>query len=97
MAYMAQQWLTSAVRDAFKDRADAAEQAAEAARVHAWLESLPLERAAVAALVEPIAALEDGLAASAGLTARQTRSAARSRPDLPGIIAPAIPSDVKKP
>ena len=58
---MAQQWLATAVRDAFRDRADAADQAAEAARVLAWLASLPIERAAVAALVEPIAALADGL------------------------------------
>jgi hypothetical protein len=61
VAYMAQQWVATAVRDAFRDRADALEQAAEAARVRAWLASLPLDRGTVAALVEPIAALEDGL------------------------------------
>ncbi len=61
MAYMAQQWLTTVVLDAFGGRTDAPDQAAEAARVRAWLASLPLERAAIAALVEPIAALEDGL------------------------------------
>jgi hypothetical protein len=61
MAYMAQQWLASAVRDAFRDRADAADQADEAARVRAWIASLPLDRATIAALAEPIAAIEDGL------------------------------------
>lgn len=61
MAYMAQQWLATAARDAFRDRGDALDQAAEAARVRGWLASLPLDRATAAALVEPIAALEDGL------------------------------------
>lgn len=61
MAYMAQQWLANTIRDAFRDRSDAPEQAAEAARLRAWLESLPLDRATVAVLVEPVAALEDGL------------------------------------
>jgi hypothetical protein len=61
MAYMAQQWLVTAVRDAYRDRADAADEAAEAGRVRAWLASLPLDRAAVAALLEPIDALVDGL------------------------------------
>jgi hypothetical protein len=61
MPYMAQQWLTTAVRDAFRDRVDAPDQAAEATRVREWLASLPLDRATVTALVEPIAALEDGL------------------------------------
>lgn len=58
---MAQQWLTTAVRDAFGGRADASDQAAEAARVLSWLASLPLDGTTIAALVEPIAALEDGL------------------------------------
>jgi hypothetical protein len=58
---MAQQWLATAVREAFRDRTDALDQAAEAARVQAWLASLPLDRSTVAALVEPIAALQDGL------------------------------------
>jgi hypothetical protein len=62
---MAQQWLETAARDAFRARADALDQAAEAARVRTWLASLPLDGTAVAALVEPIAALEDGLRAAA--------------------------------
>ncbi len=61
MAYMAQAWLTTAVHDAYRGRADAVETAAEAARVRAWLAALPLDRATLAALVEPIDALEDGL------------------------------------
>lgn len=61
MAYMAQQWLTNTIRDSFRDRSDALEQAAEAARLRVWLASLPLDRATVAMLVEPVAALEDGL------------------------------------
>lgn len=63
---MAQQWLATAVRDAYRHRRDAAEQATEAARVRVWLASLPLDRAAVAALIEPIAALEEGLREAAG-------------------------------
>jgi hypothetical protein len=65
VAYMAQQWLSTAVRDAFRDRPDAVEQAAEAERVRAWLASLPLDGAVIAALDEPIAALEDGLRGAA--------------------------------
>ena len=61
MPYMVQQWLTTAVRDTYRARSDAGEQADEAARVGAWLAALPLDRAVVAALVEPVAALEDGL------------------------------------
>jgi len=74
---MAQQWLETSVRDAFRGRGDALDQADEAARVRAWLASLPLDRAAGAALDEPMAALEDGLrkAASdvAGLVERGAR------------------------
>lgn len=61
MAYMAQQAVTTAVRDAFRNRPDALEQAEEAARCRAWIESLPLPRALIAPIVEPITALEDGL------------------------------------
>jgi hypothetical protein len=61
MAYMAQQAVETAIRDAFLDRPDALAQAAEAARCRAWLESLPLPAVMIAAIVEPIAALEDGL------------------------------------
>jgi hypothetical protein len=72
MAYMAQQWLADAARDAFRTRSDALVQAAQAATMRAWLASLPLDRRALAALDEPIAALEGGL-----------REAARPRPSSP--------------
>jgi hypothetical protein len=61
MAYMAQQAVTTAIRDAFRDRSDARVQAEEASRCRAWLESLPLGATVLAPIVEPIAALEDGL------------------------------------
>ncbi len=61
MAYMAQQAVATAVREAFRDRPDALAHAEEAARCRAWLGSLPLDRSLLASIVEPIAALEDGL------------------------------------
>lgn len=69
MPYMAQQWIETAAREAFRDRDDAADQAAEAGRMKAWLASLPLERGALAALVEPITALEAGMRRAARDTA----------------------------
>jgi hypothetical protein len=77
MAYMAQQWLATAARDAFRGRPDALDRAAEAARIREWLASLPLDHATIAALVEPIAALEDGLRrAGRGATGGATGDAA---------------------
>jgi hypothetical protein len=61
MAYMTQQAVTTAIRDAFRQRPDALAHADEAARFRAWLISLPLEPQLIASLVEPVAALEDGL------------------------------------
>lgn len=61
MAYMAQQAVTTAVREAFRDRPDALAQADQAARCRAWLASLPIEASLLAAILEPIAAIEDGL------------------------------------
>jgi len=61
MAYMAQQAVTTAIREAFRDRPDARAQAEEATRCRAWLESLPLSARVLAPIIEPIAALEDGL------------------------------------
>jgi hypothetical protein len=75
---MAQQWLTNAVRDAYSGRPEAVDTAAETARVKAWLASLPLDRAAVAALLEPIEALEDGL----------HQAALAGRSPHPGAAAP---------
>ena len=61
MSYMAQQAVTTAIRDAFRDRDDALGQAATAAEIRAWLEGLPLGPAMLATIVEPIAAIETGL------------------------------------
>lgn len=61
MAYMAQQAVMTAVREAFQDRPDSISHAAEAKRVRAWLASLPIEPSLLAAIIEPIAAIEDGL------------------------------------
>lgn len=61
MAYMAQQAVETAIRDAFVDRPDALAQAAEASRCRTWIESLPLPPATIAAIVEPVAAIEAGL------------------------------------
>lgn len=61
MAYMAQQAVRTAIRDAFADRSDAGTQAEEAGRFRHWLESLPLDRGLIAAIAEPIEALEEGL------------------------------------
>jgi hypothetical protein len=58
---MAQEWIASAARDAFRDRDDALDRAVEAARIRAWLASLPLDKRTIAALDEPIAALEAGM------------------------------------
>ncbi len=61
MAYMAQQAVTTTIRDAFRSRDDAPDQALEAARCLEWLRSLPLPDAMLAAIVEPVAAIEAGL------------------------------------
>lgn len=61
MAYMAQQAVTTAILEAFRDRPDARVQADEAARCRAWLASLPLDATLLAPIIEPIAAIEDGL------------------------------------
>jgi len=61
MAYMAQQAVTTAIREAFRDRPDALAQAEEAVRCRAWIEALPLDPSLLAPIIEPIKALEDGL------------------------------------
>lgn len=73
MPYMAQQWLETAAREAYRGRGDTLDQAAEAARVLAWLRSLPLDRSTIAALVEPIAALQDGMRLATRDDARRER------------------------
>ena len=72
MAYMAQQHLETAIFEAFRERSDSRDQAVEAQRCRTWLEALPLDRSLVAALVEPIAAIEDGLLRAE--RARRTRT-----------------------
>ncbi len=78
MAYMAQQWISDAARDAFREREDALDRAAEAASMRAWLASLPLDRRTIATLDEPIASLEDGMRVAARARAG-TRSPGRGR------------------
>lgn len=61
MAYMTQQAVMTAIRDAFRQRPDALARADEAARFRAWLASLPIDGALIATILEPVAALEEGL------------------------------------
>jgi ABC-type thiamine transport system ATPase subunit len=71
MAYMAQQWVTDRVREAYRDRTREASTAAEEAqRVRAWLTTLVLDTAVVAVIDEPLAALESGLRSAAQRPAR---------------------------
>lgn len=78
MAYMAQQAVETATRDAFQDRDDVGDQAAEAARCLAWLRTLPLPEAMLSPVVEPVAAIEAGLRDADRLYRR--RSAATGHP-----------------
>jgi hypothetical protein len=84
MAYMAQQWIADATRDAFRERGDALDRAAEAAAMRTWLASLPLDRKVIATLDEPVAALEHGM-----------REAARNETRVPSPSAgrPVGPTD----
>lgn len=76
MAYMAQQWVTDRVHDAFRDRTDeASAAAAEARRIRAWLATLGLDPPVAAVIDEPLAALEDGLRAATSV--RSTADDAR--------------------
>jgi len=71
MAYMAQQWVTDRVREAYRDRTrEASTEAEEAQRVRAWLTTLVLDTAVVAVIDEPLAALESGLRSAAQRPAR---------------------------
>ncbi|HLE58280.1 MAG TPA: hypothetical protein VJA85_01395 [Candidatus Limnocylindria bacterium] len=62
MAYMVMQRTTTAVREAYAGRADVAEQHTRARECRAWLESLAIQPALRAELVEPIRAVEEALA-----------------------------------
>jgi hypothetical protein len=60
MAFMAYQRYTTAVKRAYGDRADASEQHARAVEFREWLESLAIDSAVRAELVEQARALEHG-------------------------------------
>jgi len=53
--------VTMDVVAAYRDRPDTAAQLEHAKQVHAWIDALPLDAATRAAVLEPIAAVEDGL------------------------------------
>lgn len=63
MAYMVQQRIVSAIREAYADRPDRDRHLAAAKGCREWLESLAVEPGLRASLVEPIAAVEEALAA----------------------------------
>lgn len=69
--YMVHQRTTTAVRDAYRgaDRAVIERELAESRRSRAWLESLQIDPAVRASLVEPIAILEEAFAEIARTTA----------------------------
>ena len=74
MAYMVYQRYATAIREAYGAEVSQAElegSLADAGRARAWLESLPIEEALRASLVEPIAVIEDALA---GLIRRRSRA-----------------------
>lgn len=60
MAYMVYQQYTTAVKRAYRDRADVAEQRARARAFREWLQSLEIDPAIRADLVEQALALERG-------------------------------------
>lgn len=62
MSYMVMQRYTSAVREAYARRLGLDRQVAQAAACRAWLESLEIDPALRAELVEPIRALEEAFA-----------------------------------
>ena len=62
MAYMGMQRYTTAIREGYADRTDVSEQLANAAECRVWLESLAIDPAIRAELIEPIRAVEEALA-----------------------------------
>lgn len=62
MAYMVTQRVTTAVRESYGRRPDAAAQLDQAGACRTWLESLAIDPAIRAELVEPIRAVEEALA-----------------------------------
>jgi hypothetical protein len=75
MSYMAQQALTTAIRDAFADRPDVDEQLAEADRCLSWLSTLPIAPALLAPVLEPVDAVALGLRDAARARARRSTGA----------------------
>lgn len=61
MAHMLFQRITTAVREGYIGRDDAERQLAAATAWRSWAEGLAVDATTRAALVEPIAAVEDGL------------------------------------
>jgi hypothetical protein len=84
MAYMAQQAVRTAVRDAFRDRPDALRQADEAARFRRWMHELPIDPALVAAIAEPVVAIEEGLRDADRLRGREADRRRELEADRPG-------------
>lgn len=61
MAHMIFQRMATAVREAYSARDDVEAELARARDVRAWAEALAIDPTTRAGLVEPIAAIEDGL------------------------------------
>ena len=62
MAYMVMQRVTTAVHTGYAGRTDLAEQLSQARACRAWVESLSIDPAVRAELIEPIRAVEEALA-----------------------------------
>jgi hypothetical protein len=60
VAYMVYQPYTTAVKDGYRQRTDAAEQHARATEFRKWLESLEIDRAIRGELVQQARAIERG-------------------------------------
>ena len=61
MAYMLFERVAMEIVAAYRDRPEAERQLEAATAYRAWLEALPIDPVIRAGLVEPIAAVEDGL------------------------------------
>ena len=61
MAYMVYQQLTTSVMEAYRDRSDTAASLEQATNYRRWLDSLAIDVATRASLVEQARAVEDGL------------------------------------
>jgi len=90
VAYMLFERVTMDVVTAFKDRSDTAVQLRTAARFRDWIEALPLDPAIRAVLLEPAAAVEEGLRESLRRKARDdaARPVRNARIPRPGPDSP---------